>query len=301
MGPELKILYPPLTDHFTGKGGILVTRDGIEVSIDGTQLLGAGGGGGSGGTSVTWSGVVSYTDSYPELLFNLPANSFVSRVDFYTNTAPSGINYGPVDSGNANGGSTQTFIVMATQIPNNSVLTKVSLYTTSAVSIKLKLASKRDLADTVFDINYLQTVSHAGGGWQTFTLTEPQYIPSDGYWYPSFWVAGGVLNNSYASGGTVDRYVDTDVTGRALSSSASSGHRHVSVSVAPVLTLTASGVPGYLATGIHLAGNGPAYITEGNLVGRLLSRTSSTPIYLNTLLTPMNAGVGDLFIWYLGV
>jgi hypothetical protein len=250
-------------------------------------------------SSTTWSGSVSYSDSYPKLLFNLPANSFVNRVDFYTNTTPSGVSYGPVDTGNADGGGSTTNIITAAQIPNDSVLTKISIYTSSAISIKLKLASKVSLADTVFDIVDLETVAHSGGGWQTFTLSVPQEIPSDRYWYPSFYVVGGaVLNNNYTSGGTVDRYISADVAGRGLASSASSGHRHVSVSVAPVLTLTASGVTGHLAVGIHPFSNGPAFITEGSLMGSILSKTSPTPIYLNTLLTPIDSVTGDLFISY---
>jgi hypothetical protein len=246
----------------------------------------------------TWSGVVSYGDSYPKTLFSLPANTFIHRVGFFTDVAPSGIYYGPTNSPGNDVGQGNTSIIVGVRIPNSSVVTKIGFYSEGAAVVKLKLAHSEGSADTSFIVEDLQTVSHTGTGWEWFTLTIPKKIPSDRFWYPAFWMVSGSMVKNFITGATVDRNGTTSDQVGTVSTSASSGHRFFRVVVVPSLSVTASGVTGDVVEGIHLVSTGPAYIKNGDLIESVLSKTSSTPIYLNSLLTPMASGVGTIYVDY---
>jgi hypothetical protein len=134
-----------------------------------------------------YNAYVQYDDTgYPIKLFDLPVNNVITGIYITTVT---GIASGwTTQSGNENTGTYDTsFVTLVDRhwsLDSSKAIAQVGIYSDLASEIDIKIFKERTPGATEwFDISEVETVSHPGGGFQWFTLSNPYSVPADGTYY----------------------------------------------------------------------------------------------------------------------
>lgn len=110
--------------------------------------------------------------------------------DYYHNPGETEEDGGHADSSYTFTG--YTLVDRTWAVDNSETVTKVKIKQEAAGTVKAKLLLENSSTD--LDILYEESFSHAGGGWQTFTLTTPQAIPASGTYRLGVYSAGAPGN-----------------------------------------------------------------------------------------------------------
>ena len=261
----------------------------------------------SGSDALSFS--VSYDDTFPKYLFDLAPTSFISRVNFVTETVFSGV----VDEtdtlstpGVANGGGDNTFIDKYSSIPHGSLVTRFKIYSESSNGIILKIGINYPEGSTAWDIYTVGSGNHTGSGWEYLELDRPFVIPNYGYTFPGYYsVNGGVLTNNSQTPTTADDYFNGDVEGKKLFRAGQSSYQRLITAEYTTNEYVLKGGASkslYIADQIHpvhhindLTGSGTG-LRPLEYYNNVLSTTENIPIYLDRVGDVNTAGAGTLYV-----
>lgn len=108
-----------------------------------------------------------------------------------------------------------TFVDRSAAIVNGANVQSIDVYSNTARTMKVKIAKRN--ASNNYDIVVDQSFSHAGGGWQTVTLSS-SYLISGTIFFVAVYCSAGGANPDVSAIGVTRSYNASDVTGTGFAS-----------------------------------------------------------------------------------
>ncbi|MEN0115448.1 MAG: hypothetical protein AAGD15_01890 [Agrobacterium cavarae] len=107
-------------------------------------------------------------------------NLDTSEVGYLKPTTSGGTTKGSASASGSTTAPTNGFLIVdrTYAVDNNVLISKIGIYSTTAGSGSFKIMNED--STTQFDILYTQNFTHAGAGWQDFTLSTPFQTPTTG-------------------------------------------------------------------------------------------------------------------------